>query len=72
MLIPGGGALTVRYDACAGVVIHADGALRLIGSDAVSLWIRPADWRHGQRACDAIVRAAPVPLLKVIPGPGAA
>jgi hypothetical protein len=67
VVLPGGVALTVFYDACAGVVIYPDGTVHVIGKDAVSLWIRPANWRHGQRACDVIVRSAPVDLLRVIP-----
>ena len=66
-VLPESGPRTVLYDACAGVVVHPDGTIHLMGHDAVSLWIKPAEWRHGQRACDAILRAAPVGQLLVIP-----
>jgi hypothetical protein len=67
VVFPGGHALTVQYDACVGVVIHPGGTVHLIGKDAVSLWIRAAEWHQGDQACDEVVRSAPVSLLKVIP-----
>jgi hypothetical protein len=66
LVYPRGEALTVKYDSCSGVILHPGGDLLVFGKDAVLLWIKPADWRSGRRACEEIVRSTPGELLKVV------
>lgn len=63
LVFPGGGVLTVVYDACEGIVIRKD-QVDLIGRDAVHLDVRAKYFRRGEDVCDAIVRSLPLRLIQ--------
>jgi hypothetical protein len=67
LVFPDDSALTVQFDASAGVVVHPNGSVLVIGLDTVNLLIKASEWHHGQEACDLIIKSAPAGLLKVIP-----
>jgi hypothetical protein len=54
-----GRVLTVPYDACAGVLMDADGNLDVQGLDGFHVVIRPSEWMEGAVARDAVLRALP-------------
>jgi hypothetical protein len=67
IVTPEGQAVTVLYNACAGAVSHSDGALQVIGDDGFIVWIKPTEWRGGDRARDSVLRTVPSGRLLVIP-----
>lgn len=67
LLVPQGGAVTVRYEDVAGAVMHANGTLQVFGTDGFVIALSPEQWRHGGDACSEVMRALPSERLLVVP-----
>lgn len=66
------GHLTVRYNDLVGALQLPDGALTLVGRDAVHLTIEPTSWRRGKQATAQVAAAVPAHLHAPLPAREAA